>query len=79
MLSEAAPCFFEVGGERHRGGLSERGVRSPGVIIIGPDADLFAGMGKAGEKRLAEQLVTHPPVKALDERVLRLLIGCRVD
>ena len=70
--------LFEVGGERRRGGVAERGVGPPGIVIIGPCGDLLAGVGQAGEQRLIEQLVAHPSVEAFDEGVLGGLARRRV-
>ena len=62
--------LFQLSRERRRGGITKRRVRSPGVVILDPCGDLLAGMGGASKQRLVEQLVTHPPVQAFDERVL---------
>lgn len=50
-------------------------LRPPGVVVIDPAGDLLAGMGKAGEQRLVEQFVAHPPIEALDIGVLGRLAG----
>jgi hypothetical protein len=38
--------------------------------------DILAGVGKAGGRRLVEQLVTQPPLQALDERIMGRLTRC---
>ena len=64
------PLFFQFSREGRRGGITKRRVQSPSVVILDPCGDFLAGMGAASEQRLVEQLVTHPPVEAFDERVL---------
>ena len=64
------PLPIQFGGKCRRGGISKRGVRSPGIIIIGPCSDVLAGMPRAQEQRFIGQFVTHPSVDALDEGVL---------
>ena len=53
-------------------------MRSDGVVVVPPDRQSFSRMAERGEQRLVEQLVTQPPVEALDESVLLWLAGRNV-
>jgi hypothetical protein len=44
----SSPLLFQFGGEGRRGGISERGVGPPGVVIIDPCGDLLTGVLNPG-------------------------------
>lgn len=50
--------------------IAKTAMRSHRVVIVLPDCQFFAGMGKGREQRLVEAFVPQPAVEALDERIL---------
>ena len=48
---------------------------SHGIVIVFPDCQYFAGIGKGREQRLVEAFVPQPAVEALDEGILLRLSG----
>lgn len=55
--------------------VSDLRVRAPGVVIFRAFPDHRAGMVKAVEQRLVQQLVPHPPVEGFHVGVLHRLAG----
>src|ERR1700730_5954016 len=50
--------------------IAKTAMRSHPVVIVHPDCQYFAGMGKGREQRLVEAFVPQPAVEALDEGIL---------
>src|SRR5438552_18639649 len=50
--------------------IAKTAMRPHRVVIVLPDCQYFAGMGKGREQRLVEAFVPQPAVEALDERIL---------
>ena len=57
-------------GVRSRRQIAEPAVWPDRVVVILKGGELLPRMGERGEQRLIEQLVTKPPVEALDESIL---------
>src|SRR5438067_1550512 len=55
--------------------IANTAMRSHRVVIVLPDYQYFAGMGKGREQGLVEAFVPQPAVEALDERILLRLSG----
>src|SRR5438270_7904351 len=51
--------------------IANTAMRSHRVVIVLPDCQYFAGMGKGREQGLVEAFVPQPTVEALDERRAR--------
>lgn len=66
----------EVGGIGRRGLVFERGVRPLAVVVGDPGSKLPPGVVETEEQGLVQELVAHPAVEALDERVLDRLARC---
>ncbi len=55
--------------------IAKTAMRSHRVVIVLPDCQYLAGMGKRREQRLVEAFVPQPAVEALDERILLRFSG----
>src|SRR6266550_6204327 len=55
--------------------IANTAMRPHRVVIVLPDCQYFAGMGKGREQGLVEAFVPQPAVEALDERILLRLSG----
>ena len=57
-LLSRSPLLFQVSGEGRRGGISERRVGPPGVVIIDPCGDLLTGVLNPGSIERALQFLS---------------------
>jgi hypothetical protein len=55
--------------------IAKTAMRSHRVVVVPPNCQYFAGVGKGREQRLIEALVPQPSVEALDEGILLRLSG----
>jgi hypothetical protein len=72
-VAQPVACCGEVSGIGGRREITQRGMRTPLVVIVDPVRDLCPGMIEAEEQALVDKLVAHAPVAARAKAVLHRL------